>query len=97
MRINTNSTGRCVWQLPVSYSERDGDVRVKQSAKYHCFLDDRSLCGKHYQLTSDYDEGISITNLYATQHPDHVCKHCYNKWKNASPERKEKEDEDNDA
>lgn len=87
--MNTDSTGRCVWQLPVSGAENRGNAYIHKSAKYHCFLDDHSLCGEYWQMTSDYDDGISATHKYIKQHPDKACKRCYRKWKNASPERRE--------
>lgn len=87
--INTDSAGRCVWQLPVGGAERTGNAYIHQSAKFHCFLDDHSLCGKYWQLTSDYDDGISVTREYIKQHPEKACRRCYMKWISASPERKE--------
>lgn len=79
--INTDSAIRPVWQLPVSGSENRGNAYIHSSAKYHCFVDDASLCGRYFQNTSFYDHGISVESGYIAQNPNKACSRCYTHWK----------------
>lgn len=86
-QMNTDSTERPVWQLPVSGAESRGNAYIHPSAKYHCFVDDKSLCGEYYQDTSFYDYGISVESGYIAQNPHKACARCYKKWKKEYCER----------
>ena len=79
--IITDSFERPVWQLPVHGAERTGNAYISNKAKYHCFVNNSTLCGKYVQNTSDYDDGISIKSESVAQNPDKVCSLCYKKWK----------------
>lgn len=66
---------RPVWQLPALEQ-----VGVPTPAKYHCFVDGKSLCGKYTQVTDAYDEGITVESSVVLQIPQTVCKRCYKMW-----------------
>lgn len=70
-----------VWQLPVGGCEHRGDAYIHRSAKYHCFVERRSLCDRYSQRTEDYDDGITIKSVAVLERPDVVCKRCLTKWK----------------
>ncbi len=55
--MNTDSYIAPVWQLPVN-----GDGIVPKTAKYHCFVQEKSLCGRKMQDTNFYDDGISLAS-----------------------------------
>lgn len=74
--MNFDSSIAPVWQLLVS---EDGIVR--SSAKYHCYVDNESLCGRSSQITAFYDDGISCTSAEVLDCLQFVCKRCLNKWK----------------
>ena len=75
-----DSFARPVWQLPVHAAETYGNAYIPATAKYHCFVDGFSLCGKYGQHTDSYDEGITVESGVALQTPQAVCKRCYKKW-----------------
>lgn len=79
--INVDSTISPVWQLPVCGAERTGNSYISMRAKYHCFVDDISLCGKYHQDTSDYDHGITIESASIVEIPQNACKRCFELWK----------------
>lgn len=79
--MNTDSKIRPVWQLPVSGSERTGNSYISMKAKYHCFVDDVSLCGKYHQFTDDYDYGITTESASILETPQIACKKCLKLWK----------------
>lgn len=74
--MNTNSFIAPVWQLRVN-----SDGVVPGSARYHCFVNDESLCGTVYQNTSFYDDGITCESAAIVERPNLVCKRCFGKWK----------------
>lgn len=74
--MNTDSFVAPVWQLMVN-----GVGVVPNTAKYHCFVDDRSLCEKYYQDTKYYDDGICCEQDAVAENLQYVCKRCYSKWK----------------
>lgn len=76
MKMNTDSHIAPVWQLRVN-----SDGVVTGSAKYHCFVDDESLCGTAVQNTSFYDDGITCESAAIVERPNLVCKRCLAKWK----------------
>jgi hypothetical protein len=64
-----------LWQLPVD-QDKHFDKQIHHNAKYHCFVDRNSLCGKYWQ--TEFFESFDgvITDI-----PQDVCKVCYRKWK----------------
>ncbi len=74
--MNFDSCVAPVWQLLVNSAGI-----VPDSAKYHCYVDNRSLCGRTSQLTAHYDEGITCTSAEILDLPQFACKRCLNKWK----------------
>ena len=80
--IVTDSFIRPVWQLPVNGAERTGNAYISMRAKYHCFVDNGTLCGKYFQDTSYYDHGITIESGEVLSRPNIACSRCFKKWKN---------------
>ena len=78
--LNTDSRLRPVWQLPVSGSENRGNAYIHTTAKYHCFVDNSSLCGKYHQDTSYYDHGITVESGSIASSPKIACERCYKRW-----------------
>lgn len=76
----TNSFIRPVWQLPVNGAERTGNAYISAKAKYHCFEDNVSLCGKYAQDTSYYGRGITIEGGEILKRPNIACPECYRRW-----------------
>ena len=74
--MNTNSFNAPVWQLRVN-----SEGVVLRGAKYHCFVEDSSLCGSCHQNTEFYDDGISAESSVVLELPHIVCKRCLRKWK----------------
>lgn len=72
---------RPIWQLPIHAAERTGNAYVPATAKYHCFVDNSSLCGKYHQDIGSYDEGITVESGAVACSPDIACKHCLALWK----------------
>ncbi len=87
--INTDSTMRPVWQLPISGAENRGNAYIHTSAKYHCFVDNHTLCTSYRQNTSFYDYGITVESGYIAQNPNKACRKCYEKWKREYLEKTE--------
>ena len=79
--INVDSAISPVWQLPVCGAERTGNSYVSAKAKYHCFVDNVSLCGKYHQFTDDYDDGITTDSAAVLETPQFACKKCLEVWK----------------
>lgn len=79
--INVNSKIAPVWQLPISGAEKTGNSYISMKAKYHCFVDDVSLCGKYHQFTDDYDYGITTGSVSVLETPQFACKKCLKLWK----------------
>ena len=79
--IITDSFESPIWQLPVHGAERTGNAYISQRSKYHCFVNNLTLCGKYVQNTNYYDDGISAESGYVAQNPDKACSRCYKKWK----------------
>lgn len=66
-----------IWQLPVGDSEYSIN-EIASNAKYHCFIETKSLCGKYIQYTSLYDTDIESGEI--ASRPEIACKVCRNKW-----------------
>lgn len=79
--INVNSHIAPVWQLPVSGAEKTGNSYISMKAKYHCFVDDVSLCRKYHQFTDDYDYGITTVSASVLEMLQVACKKCLKLWK----------------
>lgn len=89
--IVTDSFVRPVWQLPVRWEERSGNFCISQKAKYHCFVENHTLCGMYWQNTSDYDDGITTKSGSIAQNPNIACSRCLRLWKNRFCEVSENE------
>lgn len=80
-RLNYDSHKAPVWQLPVTKAERRGDGYISKNQKYHCFVDNTSLCKYHNQRTTDYDDGITVESGVILSAPHFACQKCYARWK----------------
>lgn len=70
---------RPVWQLPApTETARSADAYVRSMAKYHCFVDDESLCGRYKQDTDYFELGMESGEIL--KNPHFACKKCYAKW-----------------
>lgn len=65
------------WELYVNENRAYGK-EIPDNAKYHCFVDDKSLCGKYHQKYSDYDTTIKSGEILMFPHI--ACKVCLKKW-----------------
>lgn len=74
--MNFDSYVHPVWQLPAC---DDGDY-IRKSVKYHCFVDNKSLCGRQHQRTDIYDDGITATDEDIVHWPQIACKKCRERW-----------------
>lgn len=67
-----------VWQLHVIQSNKIDHDWIHPKAKFHFFVDDRSLCGKYVQDTKYFETDISSSEIL--RRPEIACKKCYNLW-----------------
>lgn len=68
-----------VWQLPVgSETAKSENAYIPPTAKYHCFVEDTSLCKKYNQDTSYYETGIESGEIL--RRPEIACKRCRKIW-----------------
>lgn len=79
--INFDSCVAPVWQLPVAGAESRGTAYIHTSAKYHCFVERKSLCDRYSQRTEYYDDGITLESAAVLERPDVACKRCLALWK----------------
>lgn len=68
-----------VWQLPITTNCNTGYECISVKEKYHCFLDNKSLCGKCEQDTDFYENTVESGEV--ASRPDIACQICYKKWK----------------
>ena len=80
MKDITNSFIRPVWQLPVNGAERTGNAYISAKAKYHCFVENVTLCGKYDQDTSYYDHGITKESGEILKRSNIACSKCFKRW-----------------
>lgn len=66
------------WELYVNENRAYGK-EIPDNAKYHCFVDNKSLCGKYYQKYGDYETSIESGEILSN--PQFACKVCYKRWK----------------
>ena len=68
------------WQLPApNETTMSSNAYIPASAKYHCFVDNTSLCKRYSQDTSYYELGIESGEILSN--PEWACKRCLAKWK----------------
>ncbi|WP_265463606.1 hypothetical protein [Bacillus velezensis] len=63
-----------VWQLPIVESNKTDYEWVHPKAKYHAFIDNKSVCGKYGQNTDYFETGIEESELVANK--GLACKVC---------------------
>lgn len=74
--MNTDSFNAPVWQFRVNE-----DGVAPKTVRYHCFVEDASLCGSCYQNTAFYDDGISAESSAILELPHLTCQRCLKKWR----------------
>ena len=68
-----------VWQLPVmSETGASANAYIPKTAKYHCFIDNASLCKRYTQDTDYYETGIESGEIL--RRPEIACKKCRKMW-----------------
>jgi len=67
-----------VWQLPVKQSNKTGYDWIHPKVKYHCFVNNTSLCNKYWQETLYFETGIDDEKISSS--PQLVCSICYRRW-----------------
>lgn len=66
------------WQIFIPLSREYADNR----SKVHCFKNDKSLCGRHYQVTTDYDVTKDNETVKDINYSDNtLCKKCVKMYK----------------
>ena len=78
--MNFDSSIRPVWQLPVVGEGNASHPSVPLKSKYHCYVDEKSLCGGYTQDTELFDEGITIESGEIASNPQFACKRCLRVW-----------------
>ncbi|MEC0709719.1 hypothetical protein P8881_19535 [Bacillus haynesii] len=68
---------KIVWQLPVIQSDLTDHDCIHPKAKYHAYIDNKSVCGKYGQITDCFETGIEESELMANK--DWACKVCLKK------------------
>lgn len=68
-----------VWQLPImSETITSANAYIQKTAKYHCFVDNTSLCKRYTQDTSYYE--VKIESGEILRRPEIACKRCQEIW-----------------
>lgn len=68
-----------VWQLPImSGTSTSANAYIQKTAKYHCFIENKSLCKRYTQDTDYYETGIESGEIL--RRPDIACKKCRGIW-----------------
>jgi hypothetical protein len=67
-----------VWQLPVKQSNITDHDWIHPKAKYHCFVQNQSLCNKYVQDTDYFETDIERGEII--MRPEIACKICRAKW-----------------
>lgn len=67
---------KIVWQLPVIQSDLTDHDWIHPKAKYHAFIDNKSVCGKYDQITDCFETGEE-SELLANKNL--ACKVCLKK------------------
>ena len=72
------------WMLPVKQSNITNHGWIHPKAKYHCFYENFSLCGRCYQVQDFFETEIDSNEI--EQNPELACKECNRIWKNIQAE-----------
>jgi hypothetical protein len=67
-----------VWQLLVHDSTKRGELYISKNAKFHGFIDNKSLCSKYIQVTKNFDNVIKNSELESKEM--FICKKCFEKY-----------------
>ncbi|MHA4964945.1 hypothetical protein [Bacillus subtilis] len=65
------------WQLPVIQSNKTDHEWVHPKAKYHAYIDNKSVCGRYVQ--SNHYFGVSIEESELLANKNLACKVCLKK------------------
>ena len=67
------------WQVPVREQLVKGKPDwVHPLTKAHYFVNNKSLCGRHWQVTDFYETDVAVEEI--VKEPQYACKKCYEKW-----------------
>ena len=68
-----------VWQLPImSETTTSANAYIQKTAKYHCFIDNASLCKRYTKDTDYYETGSESGEILCR--PEIACKKCRKMW-----------------
>lgn len=67
-----------VWQLPVIQSNRTNHDWIHPKAKFHAFINNEAVCGKHSQQTKFFD---AFEESEVLSNKNFACKKCLKKLK----------------
>lgn len=67
------------WMLPVKMSNLTSHDWIHPNVKYHCFINNTSLCKKYFQYQDYFETDIDSGEI--AMRPEIACKKCYEKWK----------------
>lgn len=67
-----------VWQLPVKQSNTTNHDWTHPKAKYHAFVNDKSLCRKYSQSTSFFKTTIESSELRINE--ELACENVLRNW-----------------
>lgn len=70
---------RPLWQLPAPPQSGNANAYIPASAKYHCFVESKSLCRRHAQDEDFYSE-LGVESGEVLRNPDIACKRCQEIW-----------------
>ena len=65
---------KVTWQLPIKQSDKTDHDWIHPKAKYHAFVNHRSLCDKHGQNTDYFETSIEEAELMKDK--SLACKKC---------------------
>lgn len=69
---------KIIWQLPTKQSNFSDYDYVPANAKFHAFINNKSLCGKHQQ--DDWFEQYDFNKTLKEFGEQGFCKICYKKY-----------------
>jgi len=75
----TMDSGIPVRQLPVKQSNYTDHDWVHPKAKYHCYIEGKSMCEKYNQDTDYFETDIESGEVL--KFPVIACQVCFRKWK----------------
>lgn len=70
--------GMPIWQLPITSDGSGSGAYIQDRVKYHCFVNNVTLCKRYNQDTDFYETTIQSGEIL--RNPDIACKICRRLW-----------------